>query len=223
MILSKNKMLIPEKLNTIIRILLANTFENKPHLTASILSKKAKITYAMAKRHLIRLEKSGYVTIKGEIKVINPIKLLMGWGYTYSIRELERVEFVSAERPQYVIAKIANWTRKHEIPYAFTLFSATEQVSPYVAPSSTYIYINKKDVELWEKFFREEKILPAEKEGNVICLLVDEDYFQGILDVRGVKIVSLSQLYADLMSFGGRGEEATTELIKIIKEKMKNV
>ncbi len=109
------------------------------------------------------------------------------------------------------------------MPYAFTLFSATEHISPYVAPSTTHVYILKSDLLIWQRFFREEKILPAEKEGNVVCLLVEEDYFKNIEEVRGANIVSLPQLYADLMSFGDRGEEAAQELSRIIDKRLKNV
>ena len=41
-------MLIPEKLNTIIRILLVNSFEKKPNLQLSTLAKKTNITPAIA-------------------------------------------------------------------------------------------------------------------------------------------------------------------------------
>lgn len=210
-------MLIPEKLNSTIRILLVNLFEGRPNLRLSALAKKARITPAMAKRLVLRLERSEYVTIRGGIKVINPKKLMRVWGYSYSIREFERLEFIAAERPQYVMLKIANKARGWKLPYAFTLFSATEQVSPYVAPSATYLYILKKDVKTWEALFREEDMLPAEREGNVVCLVVDEDYFEGLHEVRGVWIVSLPQLYADLLSFGGRGEEAAETISRLFK------
>jgi hypothetical protein len=216
-------MLIPEKLNTIIRILLSNAFEGR-YLTLSELSREARISHAMTKRIVLRLADSGYASIRGRIKIIDPIRLMEAWGYLYSIRELKKKEFVSAERPQYVALKIANWARTEKIPYAFTLFSATEHVSPYVAPSTTYVYVLEKDIHTWESFFRKGKILPAEKEGNITCLLVDEDYFKGIWNVRGnVNIVSLPQLYADLMSFGGRGAEAAKELRRVIDGRLKNV
>jgi hypothetical protein len=218
-----DKMLIPEKLNTIIRIVLYNAFNDK-YLSLSELAKEARMSPAMTKRLVMRLVNSGYATSRGRIKIIDPVKLMKAWGYLYSVRELEKREFVSAERPQYVTLKIANWARTDNIQYAFTLFSATEQVSPYVAPSTTYVYILEKDITTWEKFFRKEKILPAEKEGNVTCLMVDEDYFKGVWNVRGnVSIVSLPQLYADLMSFGGRGTEAARELRRVIDRRSKNV
>lgn len=213
-------MLISKKLDSIIRILLVNLFERGPNLRLSTLAKKAKITPAMAKRLILRLEGSQYVTIRGGIKVINPKKLIKVWGYSYSIKELEQLQFVVAERPQYVMLKIANRARLWKLPYAFTLFSATEHISPYVAPSDTYLYILKKDIKGWEALFRIENMLPAEREGNVICLVVDEDYFEGVLNVRDVTVVSIPQLCADLFSFGGRGEEAAEEIINNV---LKNV
>ncbi len=211
-------MLIAEKLNAIIRILLVNSVQNSPNLQVNTLAKKAGISSAMAKRLVLRLERSEYVSIRKGVKVIDPIKLMMAWGYTYSIREIEREEFIAAERPQYVMLKIANKARLWKLKYAFTLFSATEHVYPYVAPSDTHLYILKKDLRAWQALFREENMLSTEREGNVICLLVDEEYLEGVSEVRDVKIVSLPQLYADLFSYGGRGEEAAQEIIRLIKK-----
>ncbi|MBS3135795.1 Rrf2 family transcriptional regulator [Candidatus Woesearchaeota archaeon] len=212
-------MLIPEKLNALIRILLVNALEDGSSLQLSTLAKKAGVTPAMAKRLVLRLERSEYVTISKGVKVIDPIKLMTAWGYTYSIRELERQEFVAAERPQYIMLKIANEARQLKLKYAFTLFSATEHVSPYVAPSDTHLYILKKDLKRWETFFRDENMLPIGKNGSIICLLIDEEYFEGIMNVRDVNLVSLPQLYADLFSYGGRGVEASKELLNVIMRK----
>ncbi len=206
-------MLIPEKLNTIIRVLLVNSFEKKPNLQLSALAKKTKVTPAMAARLVLRLKKSGYVDMRRGIKVVDPVRLMTAWGYTYSIREIEKLEFVAAERPQYVMLKITNKARLEKLSYAFTLFSATEHVSPYVAPSDTFLYILRNDIKKWQTLFRDENMLPTEKDGNVICLVVDEDYFEGVWEVRDVMVVSIPQLYADLFSYGGRGEEAAMEVL----------
>lgn len=216
-------MLIPEKLNVIIRSLVVNWIDGKPNLSLSALAKKANITAAMAKRLIVRLAKSEYVTASRAIKLINPVRLIEAWGYLYSIRELERIEFIAAERPQYIMLKISNIARTHNLPYAFTLFSATEQISPYVAPSDTHVYILKKDVKQWEILFRENNLLPTERDGNVVCLLVDEEYFEGVQVARDVNVVSLPQLYADLFSYGGRGEEAAVQILELIYKAQKNV
>ena len=206
-------MLIPERLHRIIRILLVNAWEKKPNLQVNTIAKNADISAAMAKRLLLRLRNSGYITFSKGVKVINPAKLMVAWGYTYSIRELKRAEFVAAERPQYVMHKIVNIARREELKYAFTLFSATEHVSPYVAPSDTYLYILKKDEKIWQNAFKKDNILPAQRDGNVICLVVDEEYFEGVWEARDVMVVSVPQLYSDLFSYGGRGEEAAQELL----------
>ncbi|MDI6738101.1 MAG: type IV toxin-antitoxin system AbiEi family antitoxin [Nanoarchaeota archaeon] len=174
----------------------------------------------MTKRLLIKLEKSSYISIRVNVRLINPLRLMKAWGYTYSLKEIETAEFMSAERPQYSILKIANWARAEGITCAFTLFSATEHIRPYVSPSNTHVYVLKEDLPKWQEFFRKENILPAEKEGNIVCLLVDKDYFYGVEDVRGISIISIPQLYADLIAYGGRGEDAAQELLKAVGEKI---
>ncbi|MBI3412771.1 MAG: hypothetical protein HY051_01675 [Candidatus Aenigmarchaeota archaeon] len=216
-------MLIANKLNAIIRILLVNSLENKQDLTVYALAKKAGITQAMAKRLVIRLKDSEYVSIGHGVRVVNPIKLIRAWGYTYSVNELDNIQFVAAERPQYVMLKIANMARMSDKRYAFTLFSATEHINPYVAPSVTHLYIPKKDAHDWEFLFTTANMLPTEKGGDVICFLVDEYYFEGTWNSRGMMVTSVAQLCADLYSYGGRGEEAAEQLITMIKRRLENV
>src|SRR3989344_4483297 len=110
------------------------------------------------------------------------------------------------------IIKIVNKARLWKLSYAFTLFSATEHINPFVAPSDTYLYILKKDIKAWQSLFKQENMLPTEKNGDVICLPVDEEYFEWVWEARGVKVAAIPQLYADLFSYGGRGEEAAKEL-----------
>lgn len=213
-------MLISKGMNSIFRILLSNWYENKPNLKISDLAEKATMTRAMIKRILLRLEKSEYVTIRKGAMLNDPIKMIKAWGYAYSIRELENRQFIAADRPQNIMLKIMNKARSINLRYAFTLFSATEQVNPYVVPSSTHLYILEKDFMEWNNVFKEFDILPTEKDGNVICFLVGEDYFEGVKESRGVMITSLPQLYADLFSYGGRGEEAAEKILEVIKRRL---
>lgn len=219
-------MLISDKLNSAIRVLLVNSIEGKPNLTFSELAKKAKIAPSLAKKIALKLIRSEYAAIgKGirGIKIIKPEKLTKAWGYLFSIRELEKAEFIAAERPQYVMVKIANAARINKLKYAFTLFSATEHIHPYVAPADTHMYILKNDLKAWQKLFSSQNTQTAEGNGNIICLLVDEDYFEGVWNSREMTVVSLPQLCADLLSYGGRGEEAGEEILKLIGERLKNV
>lgn len=217
-------MLIPGRLEAIIRILLVNHLQKSQKMTPKILAGHAKISPAMVTKLLFRLTRTGYVSFgRAGISVINPIKLIKAWSYVASIYEQEKIEFVAAERPQYIMLKIVNLGRESNLQYAFTLFSATEQISPYVAPASTHIYIQKKDLKQWASIFNSQNILPAEGGGNVVCYLVDEEYFFGAKSVRNVSVINLAQLYVDLFSYGGRGEEAAEEILKVITKELQNV
>lgn len=216
-------MLISDKLDAIIRILLTH----KGKLKLSVLAKNTQISPAMAHRLVLRLEKTEYIIHKkgrgGGIEVINPWKLMRAWGFCYSIRELPRSEFVAAERPQFVMSKIANAARREDLQIAFTLFSATELIRPYVSPDTTYLYINRKDQKKWESILIEERMLPAQSQGNVVLLLVDSTYFAGVRVARELPVVSLPRLYADLFSFGGRGEEAAEQIFQLMLEESAHV
>ncbi len=206
-------MIINKTTQDIIRVLLN---EKDKKLKLRDLASKAKVSLGMAVKVVNALESCSYLEKKRGIKVINYEKLLKSWSYTVSIKENKKIEFLTAERPQYVIKKISELLRKET--YAFTLFSATEIFSPYVAPNKVHIYILKdKEKEISEIFIKE-GIMPAE-EGNIVCYLVDEKHFYGSQEIRGVKIISLPQLYVDLVSYGGRGEEASEQLLKLLREK----
>lgn len=204
-------MLISETMQKVIRVLL-----NKQTTTLRELAQEAGISLGLAVRNTRELEKTGYLTKKPKIVVRQFEKLLKAWSYVTSINELEKVYFTAAERPQYVMKKIAGATKKKLI-YAFTLFSATELLCPHVAPNETYLYILKTDRELWKEALRKENIFPAEK-GNVVCFIADLPYFVHTLNVREMYTVSLPQLYVDLFSYGGLGIEAAEELLKLIKQ-----
>jgi hypothetical protein len=115
-----------------------------------------------------------------------------------------------------MIKKISMLCNKARIEYAFTLFSATELVAPLVSPSETYFYILNDDKQRLEQILRKNNIFPAQK-GNVICFLTDQNRLYGKFEIRGIKIISLPQLFADLFWYDGRGEEAAKEILKIIK------
>lgn len=204
-------MLISKSMERVIRVLL-----NRKSMKLRQLAKEANVPLGVTVKNTNALEKSGYIEKKVNTSVINPNKLLKAWAYTTSVRELRKVEFSGAERPQFIMKKIANLLSKNNIKYAFTLFSATEILSPYVTPAETHLYTLEKDQERIKNLFEKESILPAQK-GNVICFLVDQSYFYNIQNIHNFNIVSVSQLYIDLSSYGGRGEDAAQHLLEVIK------
>ena len=205
-------MLINKTTQDIIRVLLN---ENKK-LKLRELAGKAKVSLGMTVKIVNALASSGYLEKKLAIRAVNYEKLLKSWSYTVSIRENKKIEFLAAERPQYLIKKISGLLREES--YALTLFSATEIVAPYVAPDKVHLYILKAKEKEISKILVENGIMPAE-EGNIVCYLIDEAHFYGCQEIRGIKIISLPQLYVDLFSYGGRGEEAAEQILKLLRDK----
>lgn len=204
-------MLINKTAQDIIRVLLN---ERVKKLKLRELSAKAKVSLGMTVKVINALESTGYISKKNGIKVLNWEKLLKAWSYAVSIKENKKIEFLAPERPQYLIKKISNLLIKEL--YAFTLFSATEIIAPYTAPDKVHLYIFKDIAKQISEILVKNNIMPAE-EGNIVCYLVDEKYFYGAKDVRDTKIISLPQLYVDLVSYGGRGEESAEQILKLMK------
>ncbi len=208
-------MIINKTTQDVIRVLLN---EKDKKLGLRELANKAKVSLGMAVKIVGALESIGYLEKKRGIKVISWENLLKSWSYTVSVKESKKVEFLAAERPQYLIKKISDLLRKES--YAFTLFSATEIIAPYVAPDKTHLYILEDDEKKIAENFLKHGIMHAEQ-GNIICYLADKNHFYGCKEIRDIKIISLPQLYVDLVSYGGRGEEAAEMVLKLMR--LKNV
>jgi len=203
--------MINKKTQDIARVLLN---EKDKKLKLRELSAKAGVSLGMTVKIVNALESCGQLEKKKGIRAVKWKKLLFALAYACSIEENKKIEFLGAERAQYLIKKIGNLLRNEK--YAFTLFSATEIISPYVAPDKVHLYILDKDKEKISKLLVEEGIAPAEK-GNIICYEVDENHFYGSKEVRGVNVISLPQLYIDLVSYGGRGEEAAEHVLRLME------
>ena len=196
----------------IIRVLLN---EKNKKLKMRELASKAKVSLGMTFKIVNSLESCGLLKKKKGIEVVNWENLLKSWSHTVSINENKKIEFMAAERPQYLIKKINNLLRNDV--YALTLFSATEIISPYVVPNKVHLYILKGMEKKVSNIFVNVGIMPAE-EGNIVCYLVDEKHFYGAKEIRGIKIISLSQLYVDLITCGGRGEEAAEQVFNLMRK-----
>jgi hypothetical protein len=205
-------MIINKTTQDIIRVLLN---EGNKKLKLRELASKAQVSLGMTVRIVNALEATGHIENKRGISIVSWEKLLKSWSYTVSIKEYDSVQFIAPERPQYLIKKIGQMLSKET--YAFTLFSATEVVSPYVTPDKVHLYILKDNADKILQYFPKEGIMPAEQ-GNVVCYIVDSTQFYGCQNIRGLFIISLPQLYIDLVSYGGRGEEAAEHILALMSE-----
>lgn len=182
-------------------------------MTLRELAQKAGLSIGMASKIIKALEATGHIRQQRGILVVHRERLLKSWAYTVSVNEYEKIEFMGAERAPFLIQKVSQLLKNE--PYALTLFSATEIVAPYVAPDKVHLYLLKGNEKKVSSLFLKEGIIPAEK-GNIVCYLVDQHHFYGQQKIRGVKVISFPQLYVDLLSYGGRGEEAAEQVLKVM-------
>lgn len=198
-------MLIPKSMQNIIRIIL-----NERVKSVRELSKESSCSLGITSKIVNQLIATGYIE-KKNLRLKNKERLMDFYYSSSSLNELENIHFIASERAVYIIKKITNIADKNKLMYAFTLFSATEIVRPYVSPNETHLYILKEQKKDWELILPKNNILPAQK-GNVILFAVDKNYFYNYRNIHGMNVVSLPQLYCDLKSYGGRGEEAAKML-----------
>ncbi len=195
----------------VIRVLLN---EKDKKLTLRELALKANVSLGMTAKIVGALGSAGQLERKRGIALKNFERLLKAFAYCASLEENKKIEFLAPERPQYLIKKIGNLLRNED--YAFTLFAATEVIAPYVAPDKVHLYILERDDKKISTMFVKEGIVPAGK-GNIICYLVDKSHFYGTKEINKVKLISLPQLYADLISYSARGEEAAQYILNQLK------
>lgn len=192
-------------MQNIIRVIL-----NKEVNSVRELARESNNSLGITSKIVNQLIASNYLE-KRNLKLKNKKKLLKFYSLSYSLKELKNLHFIASERPQYLIKKIADIAKKNNLEHAFTLFAGTEIVRPYVAPNETHLYTLKDQQKKWEFILPRNNIFPAQK-GNIILFIVEKEYFYNCKTINGIKVISLSQLYADLIAYGGRGLEAAKML-----------
>jgi hypothetical protein len=141
----------------------------------------------------------------------NPEGLLSKWAENYSFRKnADKNCYFSAE-PKEIEKSIAEKCATNKIGYAFTLFSGASLIAPFARYSKVYVYVKEQINELMNYLgFKQ-----VESGANIVLLSpYDEGVFYNTQDIDGIKVVSNIQLYLDLVSYKGRGEESAEFLLR---------
>ncbi len=149
------------------------------------------------------------------IRVKSPERLIKTWLEKYSYRSNERREYYSLESSAALEISLAGACGELEIPYALGLFSGANKVAPFVRMEKVFAYISVNI-----DFVAERLGLKRVSSGANVVLLspYDQGVFYGSRIVEGVQVASDLQLYLDLKTYRGRGEEAADELYRKILE-----
>jgi hypothetical protein len=180
------------------------------------LSKEAGVSLGMASNVKQQLEAMEWIAAsKKGFALTAWDELLKDWQMQYSYTKNKRYDFYSLKSTEEIEKELAEYCKKSNISYALTMFSGAARLAPYTRYNRVYAYV-ENDI---EKLADALKLKPVTSGPNVTLLSpYDEGIFYEAETVEGVNIVSPIQLYLDLMSNKGRGEEAAEFLMKEVIE-----
>ena len=154
------------------------------------------------------------VTEDGAFKLHNPEMVLKNWSREYSFKDNE---ILYCYNPGYMHEneqKLGNFCIEKKIESALTLFSGAAWSAPSVHgtfPASIYVNADLKQIAQEMNW----KIVPSG--ANVILLKPYDDHvlqYTQKIEKAWFPIVSDIQLYLDLSSYGGRGEDAAQFILE---------
>jgi len=146
----------------------------------------------------------------GRIQLIKPIELLSDWAANYDSKRNVVRDFYTLKKTSEFEADLAEVCGQRGIEYALTGFSAAARLAPAVRYQRAMAYVNLPQEDLASLLGLKEVTSGA----NVSLLRpYDEGVFYGGRAVDEARIASPVQVYLDLISIKGRGEEAAQVIL----------
>lgn len=187
------------------------------------------VGHGRVQRVFNEMEKLGYVERKKQgpksnTILVNKEKLISDWTKVYRFNFNEAHLFYSPEKN--ILKKIKKYFLEKKYLYALTLHTGANLITSFVRTEDIYFYIDKK---IFKKNFldiRQKLDLKQLVKGGNIHIVVPyykNSVFYNLQKIKGYNVVSNLQLYLDLYNFQPRGREHAEYLIKILKEKDKNL
>ena len=207
------KSLFAPKSTRALRVFLCNS---RREWTLKELAKEANISLGLAsniKKKLLDYEFIEEVTTKRGLRfrTLNPETLLQKWAENYAYRKNKLKSYYSFDQPKEIEQNLADYCKANRIRYAFTLTSGAALVAPSLRYARVFAYIQDSLESIVQALNWKEV-----SSGQNVSILepYDEGIFYGVQDINGIKVVSDIQLYLDLQSYRGRGEEAAQFLLE---------
>jgi hypothetical protein len=143
--------------------------------------------------------------------IVKPEEVLNYWCDNYSYTKNPVFSFYSGLSQDEIETALKRICKKNKYSYGLTLFSGAGKVAPFVRFMKFFSYIDG-DIENIAAGLQLKKV---ETGANVTFLQpYDEGVFYGLQDIDDTKVVSDIQLYLDLKSYKGRGEEAAQSIFE---------
>jgi hypothetical protein len=194
----------------VVRVLLA---ESSRAWRLEELAKAAEVSLGHSHNVVKRLEDLRWVE-RDEAQRIHlgkPADLIEAWSESYTYRSNEIASYFAPERvTRRLMADLARVATADHRRYAFTLSAGLSLVAPHTRLGAIHCYLDGDPAPIAAAL----GLHPAGEADGAFHLLspYDPGVFHGLLDKAGLKVVSLPQLYADLMRYERRGAEQAEHL-----------
>ena len=194
----------------VVRVLLA---EPRQAWRLDALAKAAAVSLGHSHNVVKRLEELAWVERDDNqrIRLGKPADLLEAWCDSYTYRENEITSFFVPERiTRKLLGDVARAATTASRAYAFTLAAGLSLVAPHLRMTAVHAYLEGDPGPIVNAL----GLRPtAEADGTLHFLTpYDPGVFSGLLEKGGLKVVSLPQLYADLMHYERRGPDQASHL-----------
>ena len=177
------------------------------------LAKAAQVSLGHSHNVVKRLEDLRWVERDEDqrIHLGKPADLLQAWSESYTYRANEITSYFVSERvSRKFMAEVARAATAEGRRYAFTLSAGLSLVAPQPRLTAVHCYIEGDPAPVATAL----ELRPAAETDGALHLLTpyDPGVFYGGLEKAGLKVVSLPQLYADLVRDERRGAEQAEHL-----------
>ncbi|MEW6455333.1 MAG: type IV toxin-antitoxin system AbiEi family antitoxin [Acidobacteriota bacterium] len=204
-----SKSVFSPKSSRILRVLLSDPLKR---WYVEDLSREAGISMGLTSRVKQALLSEEW--IKEENKsfyLAKPEEVLNQWIGNYSYEKNESFSFYSGLSEDQLETAIKKGCGKMKYRYGLALFSGARKVAPFVRFMRFFSYVDGNI----EGIAKALKLKKVESGANVTLLQpYDEGVFYGLQEINGINVVSDIQLYLDLKSYKGRGEEAAQTIFE---------
>ncbi|MCK5353142.1 hypothetical protein KAJ77_11185 [bacterium] len=147
----------------------------------------------------------------GGFELIEPLKLLDEWSGKYTYQKSKVFKYYSLMNMAEVEESLAQYCRNNSIRFALTGFSGAARIKPVVKYQRAFAYIQSA----MEGLVTELNFKKVDSGENVILLEpYDEGVFYRSEVIDQVPVACPTQLYLDLKSYRGRGEESAEALFR---------
>ena len=195
--------LFSPKTSRVLRVLLADP--SKPWRVEA-LSKAARISLGLAFKAKQALIFQEWVKEEGKtIRLTKPKEMLEAWSASYDHQKSQLYSFFSRLSERALEEAVKTECDNRGYRYGLAFFSGARRVAPFVRFPKTFVYVDGPSREIAITLG-----LQQVGSGANVALLEPHDagIFLGSREIDGLNVVSDIQLYLDLKSYGGRGEEA---------------